>query len=100
VWEGRGVEVLSVDAPAGPRGVADLLHGRGLLSALWLVGGDRAREAVNAGVIQELSIYAGLFEADGLQTITEHFDRPLRVSVMSCDAIETNACILRAEVGV
>lgn len=96
---GRGVEVVEVEGgEVTAAAVGDLLYKRGMLSAFWMLGGEAARAAVAGGCIQELSVYASLVEADELDDLSERFGMPMKVSVMSCDALQTNACILSVQV--
>lgn len=91
------VEIPSID----PLALGKHLHELGLLSALYLVGPETAVGAVKAGVVQDLWVHVTLQEADDLDgvdndddVIGKHFGRPMKVSVMSCDALGTQACVL------
>lgn len=98
VLEGRGVEVIAM--PTDPLAVGKYMHGLGLLSALWLLCPEGAKRAVKAGVVQDLWIHATLQEADDLDGVDDpdflgrQFGRPMKMSVMSCDAVGTKACLL------
>lgn len=107
VLRGQGVEVVEVGA-VGPLEVGGWLQGEGMLAALWLVGAEGAKAAVGAGVVHELWVRAALAEADELDGVeteggelswaARRFGRPMRVSVMSCDAVGSQACVLTLEV--
>jgi len=96
--EGRGVEV--VEMPMDPLAVGKYLYDLGLLSALWLLCPEGAKAAVKAGVVQDLWIHVTLQEADELDGVDDpdflmrQFGRPMKVAVMSCDAVGTKACLL------
>lgn len=104
--KGKGVEV--VEGAVGPLDVGKQLQGMGMLSALWLVGAEGAAAAVAAGVVHELWVRAALQDADELDGVeteggelswaAKRFGRPMRVSVMSCDAVGSQACVLTLEV--
>ncbi len=102
-----GVEV--VESGAGPLEVGRQLQELGMLSALWLAGAQGAAACVRAGVVHELWVHAALKDADELDGVgTEggeldwaagRFGRPMRVSVMSCDALGSRpACVLTLQV--
>jgi len=98
--QSKGVEVVGVatNDGSGPaitsRVVTQYMYDKGLLSAFWMVGDGRAKEAVHSGSIQEMSVYVGLDDADQLDDISSKFGRNLKVSVMTCDALGSHACLL------
>ncbi len=93
-----GVEVIEMGTD--PLAVGTYLHDMGLLSALWLLCAEGAKAAVKAGVVQDLWIHVTLQEADELDGVDDpdwlgkQFGRPMKVAVMSCDALGTGACLM------
>jgi hypothetical protein len=70
----------------------------GIMCAFWLLGAEGARAAVAAGVIQEMAVCAPSLQADDLEAVVGQFGRPVKTSVMSCDALDAQACVLKVEV--
>lgn len=109
VLRAKGVEVLCETGNSGFAAVGATLQEMGMLSALWLVGPEGAKAAVSEGVVHELAVHAPLEEADEVDGVeseggelawaAKRFGRPMKVSVMTCDALgEDKACVLTLQV--